>query len=278
MFGTTTSDLIAEMLIDQQTLTADQIKIGLQAQGLKLSIQAVYLELRKLRKNAIVVKLGEQYLIRTSALFFMKNRIENSLNQLVKSMVSPSYSDTLSIQKKVKLTSLVDLHRFWSSLVLALVLESPGGVYFEWVPHAWFVLSDIDVESQVFAQHQELRIPYYLLIGGDSFLDKKYAEERRHVHGRTLFAECPVPSLARKYISVYRDYLVIITVDKDISNAVDELFTQTLNSSSPALKKASNILSKKGKITVEWRKDPEKASKLQDQMRSIFFPEERKSA
>lgn len=259
-------DLVVEMLLDAPGTAAAALQEKLSGLGEQNTIQALYYTLTRLEDAGIIYKLQRRYFVRPSWLLKMKVRAERCLQAY------PENPFLLPTESKAewKLKSLAELHSWWSNVTTTLFGDAAVREYYEWVPHVWFHLSSTGLEDQVLESHAQRSVPYYLLVGSDSYLDRSYLDLRSRVEGVTRFFASPPDRLRSAYISVLGAYTITITLDEKLSQHIDELFSSVRQAADFDPRQFERLKQKKSTINFLLERNEAKALAMAEQFRLLL--------
>jgi hypothetical protein len=242
------------------------------ARGIKktLTKQALYVVLRRLIAEEVVVKHGTQFSLSNVWLGKMADFFARAQERYG---VRTEGVDFLNLQDGDKISyafkSPHEADRFWGHAfdVLADITKEPVYIY---NPHEWFILARQESELHLFNTLKDQSRQLWLLVGNSDPID---AYAKRFFDGAYLqyhTLEKPLFERGNYYLNIFGSYIIEASIDPETAKKVDELYKKTQvfdESIIPALQ----VLVAKGKTKLTISKNTRKAVKLKKLFVPYFF-------
>lgn len=217
---------IVQILMKQPNLTATELWHLSSQSNESYTIQAVYKELRKLHETGVVTKSGTHFSLRIPWVLAMADMVE----QAKKLYVDDRHFDHLLPNNKKNIwhfTNLGSLNNFWSQVLLVLINQSESKRIYGYSPHPWYHLLQTEQEDQYIKSLRHARTRLYLMVGGDTYLDKWAAQFWYSDIVEYSFAPSPYHRERGWYFDVIGDYLVSVTLDSTTTHAIEHVYQHT---------------------------------------------------
>jgi hypothetical protein len=167
-------------------------------------------------------------------------------------------------------TDLLKMNDFWSHILLILVQQSKNKVLLGYNPHPWFHLAQTKQEKQYIQALERTNSKLYLIIGGDTCLDKwteKFWNKKIVSHS---FAQSDFHDERATYLNVVDDYIVTIKIDPKTAHAIDDIYANTKFMDDLDLQSVLRIFQQKTKCSVWLEKNPDKAKKIKTKFKKYW--------
>jgi hypothetical protein len=267
-------NLIIELLSEGSKKSIDIIE---EIKSLKpgTTKQAVYLALRKLIKEEIVVKYRKKLMLNqvwVDQLNEFVNLIDKNYIENYKQTKSKNeYNELKEGDKIIYLFKNLDsFDAFWNHIFSMIVKKtnilSPLYLY---NPHEWFLFAREKSEKYMYGWIERKKPKTFFAIGGDTFLDKivakKYSSDLMEISiGKKLGFE-------NNYcLAILEDYLIETYLDKKLTDKIDAIYCKSDNEEKAA-EKIKEIVSAKSKFKIVVSINPEKSSRIKKKFEKVFF-------
>ncbi len=240
----------------------------------RASKQAVYLALRILIKDEIVVKYRKKVML---------NQIWiNQLNEFV-AKVDKNYLENYRQRQKNEFDELAQGDRiiylfqtltafdtFWNHTFSMIVKKTNRfAPLYLYNPHEWTALAREKSEKYMYGWIGKNKPKTFYAIGGNDFLDqeirKNYASEQIEF------------SIAEKmgfenyyYLAILENYLIETYLDKNVSDEIEKVYKQEKDEET-ASEKIKRIFKNKSKFKIVVSINSEKARRLKKKFEKVFF-------
>lgn len=235
-----------------------------------LTKQALYVVLRRLLAQEVIVKHGTQYSLSNvwlgkMAEFFARAHERYGVRREGVDFLNLQDGDKISYAFK----SPHEADRFWGHAfdVLSDTTKEPIYIY---NPHEWFILARQESELHLFNKLKSQKRHLWLTVGNKDPLDV-YAKHffdgtylQYHMLEKALFEK------GNYYLNIFGDFIIEAFIDPDIAQSVDEFYTKTQvfdESVIPALQ----ALISQGKTKLTISRNTKKAAKLKKLLGQHFF-------
>lgn len=263
-------ELIVRLLAKRPRVSANGIHQEIAGQGKKYSLQAVYKGLKKLQAGGVAVKMKQGYSLRLPwVLDFAALADEMShayLDRLTLDSILPSHG-----KKEIwHFNNLLKMNDFWSHILLTLLQQSRRKVLLGWNPHPWFHLAQTKQEEQYIKALGLAQSRLYLVIGGNTHLDRwaeKFFDKKVVVHA---FAKNFIAKDQSVYLNVIDDYIITVKLDAKTTQAIDGLYSQTGSAEALDVARVMAIFNGKVKASVWLEKSPSKAEAIRRKFSRFF--------
>lgn len=191
----------------------------------KVTRQAFYKTLRKLLKENVLVVYKKQVSISrvwAKNLFKLTRQIEVSYFEDLKTFDFTNLKEGEKI--KYTFNTIRNLDNFWGQAQNTLMHYcGKGEAIYSYDPHYWFYLVRQDIEKELLREISERQIKFLMTVGGNTFLDKfikkDFNSKYLQYNITKIFPE------DNFYLTVVGDYVIEVTLDKKVSNGIEEVFT-----------------------------------------------------
>lgn len=207
--------------------TAPDLLRRLKGRGSVVTKQGLYKELRVLLQDSVVIKYQRAY---TLSLPWILNFSQFS-DQMFDTYLGQSTLTAFLPEGKTKarwtFRNLAMLNDFWVELIFCALKESPRQVFYNWLPHPWFLLLQ-SMRSQTFNQGM-LTGSYQpkTILGHQSALDQEYArrQSRNNPRETISFAESPFHGQDNIYFELIGEYLIIGKLHPRVASLIEGYFS-----------------------------------------------------
>ena len=241
------------------------------------SASSIYQELRKLRERAVCVKVGTGYSLRLGWIQDVASVIELAYARHLDGVSTTIALPSDRMSESWRFTQPRALGQFWTQLILLLCEKSKDKICFEWAPHAWFSIGHAGEESQFIRAMRRARNSYYLIVGNDTELSRRYVTSLRGLIGNISFAPSPFEG-ERRYISVIGDYLIEVDLGERLNKTVDDIFTSTETSVKGAQRESLGLFDKTSAIRLTLCNKPRRLVKVMRYFYEYFGLTRRKNS
>lgn len=257
------SHFIVKALAQEPSLDVSELNKYIVAEsGKNYSIQGLYKELKNLQQEGVLFKLGNKYSLRLPwVLDFVS--LADSLSRVY--VERPQFSNILpEIGKKEiwHFSNLLKMNDFWSHLLLILLKQSKNKILLGWNPHPWFHLVQTEKEEQYIKALKLVKSKLYLIVGGNTFLDKWTEKFWKEKNIKYSFGKSDFQDQRSLYVNVVDDYVVTIKLDSKTSQAIDQIYQETKTINDLDLSAIISIFNQKTNASIWLEKNPEKAKKI----------------
>lgn len=251
--------------------TATEIIDTLRIGNKKVTKQAVYQALRKLKKEEVIVvskkniSLSQVWLEKINTFFESANQLNNT--KIKEPFLNLTEGD--SILYSFKTPYLTD--QFWAHAFLILVAttsnKEPVCVY---NPHEWFMITRQDSERALLKQIETYNKTGLFLIGHNDYIDrdvKKYFSSKNfqyHADPKVGFPE-------NYYMNIFEDYILEVWIDKKVALEIDGWYKTTKNLASMDKEELIEIVHKFGRNKMRISRSKKRSKTLRKLFAKDFY-------
>ncbi|MDD5068032.1 MAG: hypothetical protein PHS53_01030 [Candidatus Pacebacteria bacterium] len=257
------AETILEALSTEQFLNASQIhKKVVEVGGRKYTIQGLYKELKKLQEEGMLFKLETRYSLRLPWVLNFLSLADTLSSTYIERPRSPLVLPEINKKEIWHFTDLLKMNDFWSHLLLMIIQQSKKKILLGWNPHPWFHLVQTKQEKQYIESLKLAKSKLYLIVGGNSFLDKwteKFWDKKAVEYS---FSKSDFQNERSTYINVVDDFVVTVKLDPKTAEEIDRIYEKTKSLNDLDLQAVLAIFRKKTKCSIWLENNPEKARKI----------------
>lgn len=253
----------------QKGVTDKQLLIESVATECKVTIQAVYKELRKLRLEDIVIDKDKRLSL---TLWYINQQLK--MWQNVSHLYDQTFdvSQVFNIQRGKRLSftfnSLVELDAFWTQSYLFLERIIPETIpTYACIPHDWFFYSrPASDERWTNAQSRTQR----LIITHPTKLDFAVLKHRRKLGYQFTPDENPLKQTENTYYTLIGDWIFEVELDKKVGKLLNTFVSNTDSLESLSQTTLNELLSTQGTFTLKVHHAPKKATLFTKKLAKYF--------
>lgn len=242
------------------------------SRGIKktLTKQALYVVLRRLLVQEVVVKHGTQFSLSNVWLgkmndFFTRAQERYGIQKDGVDFLNLNEGDKISYSFK----SPHEADRFWGHAFDVLVDTTKEPIYI-YNPHEWFMLARQESELHLFNKLKGAQRQLWLAVGNrdpldiyvKQFFDGTYLQY--HMLEKSMFEK------QNYYLNIFGSYIIEAYLDAETAQKVDDLYRNTL-SWNETVQKELQLLIAKGKTKLTISRNERKAKKLKKMLGQYFF-------
>lgn len=257
MLFATTKNLkwkIVEILASTKKASAQEIWQAATPSARKCSIQAIYMHLRSLRADGVVVHSKGLYSIGiwwAQEFLGLAHTLEENLFQ---SMASGDLLPEKGKPLTWHFTNLIRMDDLWVQLINASFKSSKSRSMHIWIPHPWYFYAQKEKNQNFYSVLVKKHIRYYGIVGGQTFLDRLYVRETPR---RLLKAKFGAPSFLpspRVHECIIGPYIITVTLSRLTYQQIDQFFQSVLSLQTMDLRKLFFILNSKTRcrLSIEY--------------------------
>ena len=235
----------------------------------KVTVQAVYKELRKLVADEVVIdKLKKLSLTLTYIEHENKKwrRIkghythEVSLDDLLQLAKGKSHTFTFS--------NIVDLDLFWTQSFVMLERILPSDIpRYSIIPHDWFTYARPSTDAVWTGNKDALR---RMVITHSTPVDYEIARQRRDEGYEFTGDENPLKLSEREYITLVSDWVFEVEFDKTVAKELNEYIWSLKKVSEVNPVKMDELMKMKGTFKLKLSNNPKKAKEMAGKVKKYF--------
>lgn len=257
----TLEDRLIRLLLERDQ-SVKSLNKALVAEGVSVTVQALYKLLRSLVVDEVVIKRANVYALSEEWKERVVERFEQTHNRF-----ELAEGEAITFD----LASLVHLDQQWKNIVLPLHNAHPTSPVFLYNPHEiWIHLNESRKKSEYayYSSFKQNKTYAFSLFGGDTEHDRTMKKELQNDYlqiavGVEVFSKTDYPI-------IFGDYIITTRISKRLSEEIDIAYKEshTKEILENRLQKIG-IEKKKVKLIIE--RDREKAKKLRKKLSKEFF-------
>jgi hypothetical protein len=259
-------------LLDTGTMTGPILLSHLQKDySPSVTKQAMYLALRKLKKEEVINKTNIHYSLNRTWLQKMKSFVERHTETAdaidVRNVLN--FEDGDSVAYRFKNPFLLDIT--WGHLY-DIIFEANEKylVMLNHHPHEWLILSRPETERFWLNQINKQKKMMLFTIGGSTLLDKKFKKDYSSDYVKINTSES-YGLKPNQYLAVVGDYIFEITTDPEFEKRVNRFFEENNVIDDQAQKQIEAISKQKYKSKLKLSKNKKKADAWRKRYKQDFY-------
>lgn len=262
---------IITSLASQQSLAAnDLLKKAMALSGKTYSIQGIYKEINTLQKEGAVVKLRNKYSLRLPWVFDFISLADKMSEAYIERPLIPFILPELNKKEIWHFSNLLKMNDFWGHILLMLTQQSKHKIILGWNPHPWFHLVQTKQEAQYIKALKLAHTKLYLIVGGNSLLDKWTEKFWDKEAVRFSYGISEFQNQRSAYLNIIDDYVLTVKLEPKTAQAIDTVYQNTKSMNDLNLQSILSIFNQKTKCTIWLEKNPKKAKKLKFKFKKFW--------
>lgn len=254
----------------REQFSAKELQGALLKDKRKYSLVAIYKELNKLQAQSIVVKAGKNYYLSFSWILEMTRFSEDIYLSYMQGDVTRKLIPAAGERRAWTFNDLQRMDRFWVQIMFTLYEASESRIMFEWVPHLWFPLVDLDRDRQYLRAMEKAGNKLFIIIGSDTYLDRLSTKDWRPGAYEWSYAKGPFDDERQVYMCVIDDYVMRVTLDDKTNSEIDKLFTRVKSKEDLNIQKFYHVFTTPCRATIKLTRQPAQAKKLRRSFCDFF--------
>jgi DNA-binding PadR family transcriptional regulator len=257
----TLEDRLIRLLLEKEQ-SVKSLNKALVAEGVSVTVQALYKLLRSLVSDEVVIKRANVYALSEEWKERVVERFEQTHNRF-----ELAEGEAITFD----LASLVHLDQQWKNIVLPLHNAHPKIPVFFYNPHEiWIHLNESRKQSEYayYASFTQNKTNAFALFGGATLHDNAMKKE---LQNEFLQVAVGVEAFAKTdYPTIFGDYIITTRISKRLSEEIEKAYGESATTAEleSRLQKIG-IEKKKVKLIIE--RDRDKAKKLRKKLSKEFF-------
>lgn len=235
----------------------------------RVTMQAVYKELRKLVADEIVIDKQKKLSL---TLTYIEH--ENKKWRRIKEHYTnqASLDDLLQLAKgksqTFTFTNIVDLDLFWTQSFVMLERILPSDIpRYSIVPHDWFTYARPSTDAVWTGNRDALR---RMVITHPAEVDFEIARQRRAEGYQFTGGENPLKLSEREYITLVSDWVFEVEFDKAVAKELNEYIRSLKKVSEVNPAKMDELMKMKGTFKLKLSNNPKKATEYSNKVKKYF--------
>jgi hypothetical protein len=218
------ADAIMRLFERRSEWTALELQEAIAAYNHSYTLRAVYKELHKLQQYGVVVKVKDTFSLSATWILELLDYAERIYSRHLGGVAMKHVLPDVGQKFRWRFSNLSRMDAFWLQVMFSLFENSSKKVAFSWSPRFWFPLVNYAKEQQAMRAMRIAGNKLYMIIGGESYLDRIGSQYWTRDVYEWSFTESPFESEHYKYICVIDDFLFTVKYDKATMDRIDLLF------------------------------------------------------
>lgn len=250
--------------------TAMQIVAILISKNKKVTKQAIYQVLRKLKKEEVVVVFRKRVTLSQLWLDKMITFFESASSITNKKVREPflNLTEGDSITYSFKTPYLTD--QFWGHAFLLLVATtSANDPVYIYNPHQWFMITRYESELALIKQIESYKKIGIFLIGNQDPIDlyiKKYFSNRN-----VQYYNKQISLPYNYYMNIFEDYILEVWLDKKLTKEIDDWYKNNKEINTKNTEELTVIVHKSGRNKMRISRNKKRAFRLKKLFAKDFY-------
>lgn len=268
-------DSSEELVINKLAIASENGEVLLEKVRLSkphFTKQALYVVLRRLLKQEVLVKHGKQFSLARPWVgkmynFFLLAQNRYGDRQEGVDFLSLEDGDKISYSFK----SPEETDRFWGHAfdVLAETMSPQEPIYI-YNPHEWFILVRQESELHLFNKLKDAKRQLWLAVGHRDPLDIYVKQFFDGTYLQYHMLETPLFEKEYYYLNIFGTYIIEAYIDIETASNVQQLYSSTSEWNDHIRKELQKLVGQ-GKTKLTISKNERKAKKLKKMMGEYFF-------
>lgn len=236
--------------------------------------QAVYLALRQLMNDEVVVHFKQSY--RISDLFLDKvigyfDYLKSGDAQKTNSEPFLNLSDGDSIGYSFKTPYITD--QFWAHAFAILTSYTPNEIPIViYNPHEWFIYAHTESEQKVIDAIIKQGKYAFFTIGTKKLADVQAKKYFTNEHTQYFIDDTSKTNLARNYyLNIFDDYIIEVWLDGKVTQNIDDWYEGVTEVGQNEIDKIETIVKQQGRTKMRISRNKKRAQRLAKQFTKNFY-------
>ncbi len=270
IFDGSIESMVIDILRDGQ-ISGPELVLNINKKRPKTTKQAVYLALRSLLKEEVIVHFKNKYHI--SDLFLDKvigyfNYPRSKERQKINTEPFLNLSDGDSIAYSFKTPYVTD--QFWAHAFALLTSYVPKEIPIViYNPHEWFIYAHPESEKRVLSSIVSQKKYAFFTIGSNAYADIEAKKYFNNEHLQYFATDTDLPR--NYYLNIFDDYIIEVWLDTIISDHVDAWYEETKSIDKDRSEKLESIVQNNGRTKMRISRNRKRANRLSKQFTKNFY-------
>ena len=274
------ADRVVQVLADENTLTAEEIRLRFGDSIQSPTIQGVYRTLRSMQKSGVIIKNKNRFSLRIPWIHGLISLSE----KMSKTYLDESYLASLVPNQEGEgqawyFINLIRMNDFWSQILLAMAKTKPNSIALHYYTHAWFEFAQEKKESQFSKAYMSEIKKAFTIVGNKTFLDRYTNDEFGEDYGtdqeEIYLTNDPSEKIEignTTSIVVIDDLVLRVRLDHSTADNMDRMYNNIKSTSDIKMDEFFKMLNQKAKVKIRLKKDKAKAIAYRNKYQRIFGP------
>lgn len=266
-------DILIRMLAQKGRLSVHEMLDFLERDRHDFTFQAVYKSLAKLRRDAVIFKLGDTYGVSAAWTVQLMDLCEQLKTKFIHELDAKNVIPEEGEKKQWAFKNLLVLDDFWNQLIILMIENSEDPCMVEWIPHPWYHIAQAEKDLQLERAIDLYDKQVYQIIGGDTYLDRL---AQKGYAGDTFVyshAKGPFHNQRNVYFSVIDDLILTLRLGPKMASQIDDYFDSVTSARNFDLSKFLEIIKRRASARFILERNSRKARSLKKKF-SQYFGEE----
>jgi hypothetical protein len=263
-------ELLINLLADCPSLSAPELWKKTANRPRSYTIQAIYQELRKLQRQGVILKVGNKYSLKLAWVLEMISLADRMYDTHVEAAPLPQVLPEPNSSVSWRFSDVHRMDAAWTHLGLGLSRHSPDRSCFLWAPYAWFHLAHHADEEQFLRGMELSGAKYYVVIGSDTYLERRYVRFLRKSFCECSFAPGLFARPCSDYIMVAGDFVLTVRFDRESLESIAALMASVKSARDIQIGRIADVFKQPMKIGLKLENRPAKAAKLRKHFCEFF--------
>lgn len=236
--------------------------------------QAVYLALRALMRDEVVVHFKQSY--RISDLFLDKvigyfDYLKSGEAQKTNSEPFLNLSDGDSISYSFKTPYVTDT--FWAHAFAVLASYTPNEIPIViYNPHEWFIYAHTESEQKVLDAIIKQGKYAFFTIGTKTLADVQAKKYFNSQHTQYFIDDISKTNLTRNYyLNIFDDYIIEVWLDDKVTQNIDNWYDEVIEIGQNEIGRIEKIVKQQGRTKMRISRNKKRAQRLSKQFIKNFY-------
>ncbi len=244
--------------------------LGEVSASLSVTKQGFYAALRKLKADETIVVYKGSVSINTAWIQRMNDRVR----EMQSAYLAGDDIGFLGLREgesiSYRFANTQHLDTFWGHSQNVLISQtSVSEAVYSYDPHYWFYIARPDTEQKLVSDIVASGRQFLMTVGGASPLDKAlkedFSDDLRQYHlGNPLKND-------NYYVVVIGNYVTEVTLDPEIAEQVNDIYTSATEKDTDSVGKLKNLLTAKARHKIKISRNSRKARELKATLGKNFF-------
>ncbi len=222
----------------------------------------IYRILKYMEEKGICSKEGHYYVLDINWLAADVMRaeqwLENQLKQLNLKELLPEGMDKNTWQ----FINLKHAYFFLQQIIMSVLYYDKTRIMYVWTQHPWYFFCSDEAETNFNKLLNKWNGVTHRLIGGNTWLDRKYLDKWQMSKSSTFFGEKAFSAHKNNAITIVSNYVISFKMGKKITAAIEEIFDKAEKTEEIDYQLVNSLFNIREKITVEIDRNPIEANRI----------------
>ena len=234
-----------------------------------VTFQGVRKATMQLQENGVVTKVGKEYSLSKDWILKLRGFVEELHESYFTEKNGIANIEAIGEDIKVyTFDNLINSDLFWNSL-LSKWFDEEQGIFVQQAGHTWYVLANLEEETQIVEKMKARDIKFYTLVVGKTILDRWCKKYYNNLGFKYTIGKKKGDT--SRYFGIYNDYVVQCTYPKDLTKEIDVIYSLAKDFESFDVTNLIRVLRKNAEIKLIVMKNPLIAEQLRSSVLKTFL-------